>query len=90
MSDEVSTCGIAGPSSSVPAAAVAISSAQFSQLMEAIACSQARMDDKLARFQAEVRQGQEDAAAKAMKRARYEQLYIFIRKGNEARATLQL
>ena len=43
----------------------------FSQLMSSISLSQRRMDEKLAQFQEEVRVGQEDAAAKATKKARY-------------------
>ena len=48
----------------------AITEYQFSQLMSAISSSQRRMDEKLAQFQAEVRLGQEEAAAKAVKKAR--------------------
>ena len=65
----------------------AISPDQFTQLMEAITASQTRMDEKFSEFQIEVRQGQEEAAAKALKRARYEKPYTFTRKGNEEQAT---
>ena len=62
---------------------VSVSAGQFAQLMEAITASQTRMDERFAEFRTEVRQGQEDAAAKALKRARYEKLYEFKRKRNE-------
>ena len=86
MSDDDTARGLPGSSSSGRAAAVPISPDQFTLLMEAIASSQTRMDDKFAKFQAEVRQGQEDAAAKALKRARYDRPYVFKRKGYEAQA----
>ena len=60
---------------------------QFSQLMEAIQASQERIDGKLAEFRDEVRIGQEDAAAKALKRVHLEKPYAFRRKGNEEQAT---
>ena len=44
------------------------------------------MEEKLGEFRTEVRQGQEEAAAKALKRARYEKPYAFKRKGNEEQA----
>ena len=65
----------------------AISPDQFTQLMEAITAFQTRMDEKFSEFQVEVRQGQEEAAVKALKRARYEKPYTFKRKGNEEQAT---
>ncbi|ETW96470.1 MAG: hypothetical protein ETSY2_46330 [Candidatus Entotheonella gemina] len=65
---------------------VAISTDQFAQLMGAINASQARMEEKFTEFRAEVWQGQEDAAAKALKRVRYEKPYAFKRKGNEEQA----
>ena len=40
---------------------------QFAQLMSAITSSQLRMDAKLAQFQEEICQGQEEAAAEALK-----------------------
>ena len=42
----------------------------FVKLMNTISASQRRMDEKLVQFQVEVRHGQEEAAAKALKRAR--------------------
>ena len=61
-----------GPSGSAPgpsgSATVTVSADQFAQLMMAIAASQTRMDLKLAQFQ-EIRQGQEESAARALKRA---------------------
>ena len=65
---------------------VPISSDQFAQLMGAITESHSRMEEKLGEFRTEVRQGQEEAAAKALKRARYEKPYAFKRKGNEEQA----
>lgn len=54
--------------------------------MAAIQASQQRFDNKFAEFHAEVRQGQEDAAAKAVKKVRHERPYNFKRKGNEEQA----
>ena len=65
---------------------VPISSDQFAQLMGAITESHSRMEEKLGEFRTEVRQGQEEAAAKALKCARYEKPYAFKRKGNEEQA----
>ena len=50
---------------------------QFVQLMSAISSSQSRMDEKLEQFQAEVRLGQEEAVAKALKKVHYEKPYTF-------------
>ena len=47
---------------------MAVSSDQFAQLMAAIQASQERFDNKFAEFCAEVRHGQEDAAANAVKK----------------------
>ena len=44
------------------------------------------MDSKLNQFKAEMRLGQEEAAAKALKRARLERPYTYRRKGNEEQA----
>jgi gas vesicle protein len=60
---------------------------QFAQLMAAFQASQDRFDRRFSEFQAEVRQGQEDAAAKALKRVRRDKPYPFKRKGNEEQAT---
>ena len=65
---------------------VAVSEDQFAQLMAAIQASQQRFDNKFAEFRVEVRQGQEDAAAKAVKKVRHEGPYSFKRKGNEEQA----
>ena len=54
--------------------------------MQTIEASQVRLEEQLAQFQAEMREGQEEAAAKALKRARYEKPYSFKKKGNEAQA----
>jgi hypothetical protein len=45
------------------------------------------MEERFEEFRTEVRQGQEDAAAKALKRAKYEKPYTYKRKGNEEQAT---
>ena len=54
--------------------------------MEEITSSQARMEEKLTEFKTEVWQGQEDAAARALKRVCYDKPYAFKRKGNEEQA----
>ena len=56
----------------------AVSDDQFTQLIAAIHASQERIDYNFVEFRAEMKQGQEDAAAKALK---------FRRKGNEEQAT---
>ena len=63
-----------GPSGMAP---VALSADHFSQLMTAITPSQSLVDAKLQQFCEEIRQGQEEAAAKAVKRAHYEKPYTF-------------
>ena len=85
MSVDEAAGGTAGPSMSGRSIS-SISSDHFVQIMQAIEASQARMDEKFVRFQAEVRQGQEEAAAKALKRAKYEKPYTYRQKGNEAQA----
>ena len=75
---------IPGPSGT---ASVAISPAQFSQLMSAITASQLAVDTKLQQFREEIRRGQEEAATKAVKRARCEKPYTFRKRGNEEQAT---
>ena len=65
----------------------AVTDDQFGQLMAAIRSSQERIDHKLAEFRAEVKQGQEDAAAKALKRVRHDKPYSFRRKGNEEQSS---
>ena len=59
---------------------------QFSLLMGAFSASQTRMEERFAEFRAEIRLEQEDAAAKALKRARYEKPYEYKRKGNQEQA----
>ena len=59
---------------------------QFSLLMGAYSASQTRMEERFAEFRAEIRLGQKDAAAKALKRARYEKPYEYKRKGNREQA----
>ena len=65
----------------------AVSDDQFAQLMAAIHASQERIEYKFAEFRAEMKQGQEDAAAKALKRVRHDKPYAFRRKGNEEQAS---
>ena len=59
---------------------------QFAQLLEAITSSQTRMKRRSAEFHDEVRQGQEEAAAKVLKRAKFEMPYSYQKKGNEEQA----
>ena len=65
-------------------------SEQFQQLMSVINASQARMDSKLDQFKAKVRMGQEEAAAKALKRARLEKPYTYHRIGNKEQASFNI
>jgi len=65
---------------------VAVSGDQFTQLMAAIQASQQQFDNKFAEFCVEVRQGQEDAATKVVKKVRHERPYNFKRKGNGEQA----
>ena len=44
------------------------------------------MEERFAEFRAEIRLGQEDAAAKALKLARYEKPYEYKRKSNQDQA----
>ena len=85
MSSDETTRGMPGPSTAGQSS-LTVAPECFSQLIQAIESSQARMEEKFARFQSEVRQGQEEAATKALKRARFEKPYSFRRKGNEAQA----
>ena len=64
-----------------------ISDRQFAQLMEAIQASQDRVDSKLAEFCTEVRQSQEDAVMKAVKRVCSECQFVYKRKGNKEQVT---
>ena len=45
---------------------------KFLKLVRAISSSQLRMDEKVAQFQVEVRLGREEAAAKVLKKAHYD------------------
>ena len=45
------------------------------------------MDAKLTQFQEEIRQGQEEAVSRALKRARYDKPYVFRKRGNEEQAS---
>ena len=84
MSESKAERTIPGPSGS---SSVTVSGNQFAQLMAAIESSQSRMDEKLAQFQEEIRQGQEDAASRALKWARYDKPYVFKKRGNEEQAS---
>ena len=88
MATERNALGTAGPSwhPSSDEPSLTIGANSLAQLMEAIESSHARMEEKFAQFRSEVRLGQEEAAAKALKRARYEKPYSFKKKGNEAQA----
>ena len=44
------------------------------------------MEERFAKFRAEIRLGQEDATAKALKQARYEKPYEYKRKSNQEQA----
>ena len=63
-----------------------LSGTQFSSLLSAIQNSEQRLDDKLAGFKADVRQAQEDAAAKAVTRAQLEKPYNYKKKAHEEQA----
>ena len=68
-------------------AAIAVSANQFRELMSAITVTKDRMDEKLAKFQDKIRQGQEEAAMRTIKRSRYEKSYVFRKHGNEEQAS---
>lgn len=90
MSDSEAIRSSSGPSGLAPglsgSALVTLSADQFAQLMSAISASQTRMDEKLEQFQDEIRHGQEEAASRALKRARYDKPYTFRKRGNEEQA----
>lgn len=65
-----------------------ILSDQFAQLKGALHTTQVRLDDKL-EFRAEVKKSQEEAATKAVKRARHEKHYTFRKKRNEGASPFQ-
>ena len=50
----------------------------FSQLLQTMKSSQARMEEKFVQFQSEVWQGQEEATAKGLKMAQYKKPYVHI------------
>ena len=70
-SESVNT-GPSGEPGSLGQAVASNSVDQFAELLAAINNTQRSVDSKLAQFQEEVQQGQEEAAAKALKRAKYE------------------
>ena len=77
--------GSGGTTKTVPIGAGA---ADLSAVLREIRESQRKLDTaKFAKFQDEVRQGQEDAAAKALERVRREKPYAYKRKGNEEQAS---
>ena len=57
----------------------------FTQLQEAITSSQTRMERRSAEFRDEVRQGQEEAATKALKRTKFEKPYACRKKKTSSR-----
>ena len=57
-------------------ATAAITTDQFMQLMKAIGVTQTGMDVKVQEFHEKAHQGQEEAAVKALKWARYENLQV--------------
>ena len=63
-----------------------ITTDQFVQLMSAIKTSQDQFQKDLCTFKDEVRQGKEESATKALKRARHEKPYQCRSKGNEEQA----
>ena len=63
-----------------------ISADQFT-VMTAVQASQGCLESPFAALKDEVRHGQEEAAAKAVKLARHEKPYTFQKKGNEEQAT---
>ena len=72
------------PARGLPVCASFVYSIQpLGALTNACAMSIARMEEIFAEFRAEIRLGQEDAAAKELKRARYEKPYEYKRKGNQ-------
>ena len=85
MSTKESAHGTPGPSTSGEPS-ITIGASSLAELMQTIGSSQVRLEEQIAQFQAEMRQGQEEAAVKALKRARYEKPYSFKKKGNEAQA----
>ena len=70
-----------------PRAKEATSTDRLSKLLASIQKSQARFEKQLSAFKEEVRQDQEDAATKALKRARHKKPYQFCRKGNKEQAS---
>ena len=70
-------------------ASVAVSADQFAQIMSAISEWHLRLDAKLAEFRAEIRQGQEDAAAKALKRVWFDKPYVFKTRSNKEQASFR-
>ena len=62
------------------------SGAQFAQLLAAIENNRERMDVQLAEMRMEMRQSQDEAAAKAVKRVRRDKAYVYRKKGNEEQA----
>ena len=71
---------------SVSAASIAFSVERYSKLMTAITTSLSVVDEKLQQFWEKICQGQEEAAAKAVKWARYEKLFTSWKCGNEEQA----
>lgn len=62
---------------------------QFAELLATINNTQRSVNTKLAQFQEEVLQGQEEASEKALKRDKYERLYSFKKQGNYEQARFE-
>ena len=75
-----------GPSGATPTAQPTFSGTQFASLLSAIQDSEQRPDRKLAEFKADIRQAQDDAAAKAVNRVRHEKPYTYRKKVHEEQA----
>ena len=73
-----------GPSATT---SVTIFAGHFSQLMAAITASQSLVGMKLQQFREDIWQGQEEAATKALKWARYDKPYVSKKRGNEEQVT---
>ena len=64
-------------------ATTTVSADQFRELKSTITAMQDKMDEKPAKFQDEIQQGQEEAVTRATKRSRYNKPYIFRKCDNE-------
>ncbi len=67
-------------------ASIVVTPDQFATLLETFKSSHERLESRFGEFKAEIQRSQDEAAAKAVKRARYEKPYAFKKKGNEEQA----